>query len=156
MKEFVESLDENLVYHDHQVHTDHIDIFVHSNRESVLCPLCGQSSSRIHSRYQRTFQDLPIQGKQVHIHVLNRKYICSHSECTRKIFAEPLNCVKSNSQKSERLLDEITKVALEASSVTASGLLRDVGVAVGKSSICTILKKRIKLVDKDTCGAGPH
>jgi hypothetical protein len=53
MIEILETLDENLAYHDHEVYSGHIDIFVHSTRKSVLCSLCGESSSRIHSRYPR-------------------------------------------------------------------------------------------------------
>jgi len=64
LHEIIELLDENLVYHDHQVHADRIDIFVHSKRKSVLCPSCGYNSSRIHRRYEQSFYDVPIQGKK--------------------------------------------------------------------------------------------
>ena len=137
-------LDVNLVYHDHQVYSDHVDIFVHSNRKSVLCPLCGQSSSRIHSRYPRSFHDLPIQGKKVHIHLSNRKYFCFNPECRQKIFAESFDCFQPNSKKTNRLIDDIMKISLEVSSVTASRLLRDGAVAIGKSTICNMLKKTPK------------
>jgi transposase len=142
MRELIEMLDPNLVYHDHQVYSDHIDIFVHSNRESVLCPLCGNSSSRIHSRYDRSFADLPIQGKEVHLHIPNRKYLCLNAECPRKVFAESFDFLQSNAKKTTRLVDKIMNMSLETSSVTASRLLKDEGVEVSKTTICNMLKKK--------------
>jgi transposase len=145
MKELIEILDTNLAYHAHQVYSDHIDISVHSTHKSALCPLCGHRSSRIHSRYERRFDDLPIQGKKVHIHLLNRKYFCLNPECPRKIFAESFDFLQPNSRKTKRLNDKIMNVSLETSSVTASRLLKDEGVAIGKSAICNRLKKKEKL-----------
>ena len=144
MREIIELLDENLVYHDHHVYSDYIDVSVHSNRQSVSCPLCGQSSSRIHSRYHRSFHDLPIQGKEVRIHLINRKYFCLNLECPQKIFAESFDFLQPNSKKTNRLLDKILNTSLEVSSVTASRLLRDDSVKVGKSTICNMLKKNHK------------
>ena len=141
MRDLIKMLDANLVYHDHQVYSDHIDIFVHSNREFVSCPLCGQSSSRIHSHYPRSFNDLPIQGKEVHIHLLNRKYFCLNPECLRQIFAESFDFLQPNSKQTNRLNDKIMKISLETSSVTASRLLKDEGVDISKSAICNRLKK---------------
>jgi transposase len=144
MRELIETLDENLAYHDHEVYSDHIDFFVHSTRKSVFCPLCGESSSRIHSRYPRCFHDLPIQDKKVHIHLLNRKYFCLNPECKQKIFAESFDFLHPHSKKTTRLIDKIMKISLEVSSVTASKQLKDGVVNIGKSTICNMLKKRRK------------
>ena len=142
MQESIELLDENLVYHDHQVHADHIDIFVHSRRQSVLCPYCGYNSSRIHSRYTRSFYDLPIQGKKVCFFLLNRKYLCLNPECHRKTFAERFDCIMPHSKKSGRLQDIIVKIAIEVSSVTASKILSDGVVTISPSSISNLLQKK--------------
>jgi hypothetical protein len=85
---------------------------------------------------------LPIQGKKVYVYLLNRKYFCSNPECTHATFAESFNCLKPKSKKSERLIDEILKVSGEVSSVTASKLLSDSVVDIGKSTIYNLLKKR--------------
>jgi transposase len=142
LHEIIELLDENLVYHDHQVHADHITIFVHSKRKSVLCPYCGYNSSRIHSRYERSFYDLPIQGKKVCFSLLNRKYLCLNPECRRKTFAERFDCIMPNSKKSERLQDVIAKIAIEVSSVTASKILSDGVVDISPSTISNLLQKK--------------
>jgi transposase len=85
---------------------------------------------------------LPIQGKKVYVYLLNRKYLCSNPECTHTTFAEPFQCLKPKSRKSERLIDEILEVSVEVSSVIASRLLSDRVVDIGKSTICNILKNK--------------
>jgi transposase len=54
------------------------------------CPLCGQPSQRIHSRYLRTLSDLPWQGIPVTLRLHVRRFFCDESSCKRTIFAERL------------------------------------------------------------------
>ncbi len=56
----------------------------------VRCPLCFQPSQRIHSRYQRTFADLPWATFQVRLEVQVRKFFCENEACERRIFTELL------------------------------------------------------------------
>jgi transposase len=142
LQEMIEQLDENLVYHDHQVHADHIDIYVHSKREFAVCPYCGYNSSRIHSRYERSFYDLPIQDKKVCFYLLNRKYHCLNPKCRKKTFAERFDCILPHSKKSGRLEDKIVKIAIEVSSVTASKILSDGVVDISPSTISNLLQKK--------------
>ncbi|WP_081467102.1 transposase family protein [Acetivibrio clariflavus] len=58
------------------------------NCKEVTCPFCDRPSSRIHFTYNRTFQDLPIQGNKVFIIICNRKMFCDNSDCKHTTFAE--------------------------------------------------------------------
>lgn len=151
MQEFVRMLDENLTYLEHEISGDCIFITVESNREEVACPYCGKVSSRVHSVYERSFQDLPMQGKKVYVTIINRKYFCGNRKCPHTTFAEPFDFLKPKAKKSERLIDEIIKVSLEVSSVSASRLLRDGVADVSKSTICDMLKKNNR-----SAGQGKH
>lgn len=51
-------------------------------------PLCGFLSRRIHSRYIRQVSDLPCSGREVHLHVMARRFVCETAHCRRRIFAE--------------------------------------------------------------------
>ena len=144
MRDIVALLDNDLMYMDHKINNACIEIQVCSKRDEGICPYCGSPSSRIHSTYERSFQDLPIQGQKVYVTIYNRKYFCDNPQCSHKTFAESFTCLKPKSKKSERLMNEIMKVSLEVSSLTASRLLRDGVVDVGKSSICNYLKKNNK------------
>ena len=142
MDEFIKLLDENLDYLEHTIIEDTIYIYVTSNRKEVICPYCGKPSSKVHSTYERSFQDLPIQGKKVIVIINNRKMFCNNQKCSHTTFAETFKFLPYKGKKSKRLTDEIINLSLNVSSVTASGLLRDGITDVCKSTICNLLKKR--------------
>ena len=119
-----------------------IYLYVKSSRTDVMCPYCKSTSDKPHSHYQRSFQDLPIQGKKVIIVLENRKMFCKNPECGHKTFAETFDFLQPKAKKSNRLTDEIINISLNVSSITASGILRSGTVNVGKSTICNLLKKR--------------
>jgi len=149
MKDIIKMFDEDLVYLKHQVYNDRIKIFVCSSRESALCPYCGHSSSKRHSTYHRTFQDLSMQDKKVEIDLLTQKYFCLHPECPYKTFAERFDFIEPKAQKTKRVIDFVITIAIEVSSVTASKILSGRVVTICKSSICNLLKNiRPNKIDK--------
>lgn len=141
MNEIIHLLDPNLNYLYHELIDDVMYIFVESTLEAVTCPFCGTKSSKRHSSYQRSFQDLPIQGKKVEIVIQNRKMFCHNKECTYTTFAERFDFINHKSKKTKRLEDEIIRLSLNCSSVTAAKHLSKNTVRVGKSTICSLLKK---------------
>src|SRR5262245_4295812 len=54
------------------------------------CPQCGELAARVHSRYTRTFTDLPWQGRAVRIQLQGRRFFCRAAACPRRTFAERL------------------------------------------------------------------
>ena len=99
MKEIIAMLDENLRYLEHQSFDDYIVIVVESSRKEAPCLHCGKTSSRIHSIYERSFQDLPIQGRKVYIRIINRKYFCDNHDCPNRTFAEMFDFIKPKAKK---------------------------------------------------------
>ena len=144
MEDIVKMLDENIKYVSHKIQEGRIYIYVESNLEEVICPYCGQSSIWVHSRYQRTLQDLPIQGKKVTIIIGSRKFFCKNPKCTHKTFAENFAFAKPKAAKTDRLQAEILSVSLSQSSVSASQYLKKYTCDVGKSTICTLIKKGLR------------
>ena len=141
MEELVKMIDEKLEYVRHEIKEDRIKIYVKSRRTEAECPFCGEVSKKVHSIYERKFQDLPIGGKKVEIVIANRKYFCCNPECSNTTFAEMFECLPYNARRSKRLTEEIIRVSTEISSVRASTLLRKSVANVGKSTICELLKK---------------
>ena len=141
MEELIKLLDKNLEYLTHEIEKDVIKIYVKSKLESAQCPYCGIESSKVHSRKKRKFQDLPIQGKKVLIIMDRRKFFCINSDCSHKTFAETLDFIAIKGRKTNRLQDEILRVSLTQSSVSASKFLKRSVADVCKSTICTLLKK---------------
>ena len=142
MDEFIKLLDQNLDYVSYEIIGGICYITVASNRKEVSCPFCGCPSSKAHSTYARTFQDLPIQGKKVSIVIRNRKMFCKNPDCNHTTFAERFDFLSNKAKKTKRLEDEIAWLSLNCSSIAASDILRKNVVDVGKSTICSLLKKR--------------
>src|SRR5579859_273134 len=63
-------------------------ITVRPTSDTNLCPGCGASSGRIHSRYQRRLTDLPLAGRRVRLVVVARRFRCVTVMCGRRIFTE--------------------------------------------------------------------
>lgn len=64
-------------------------LIVHINQEPA-CPLCGQVSQSLHSRYCRCIQDLPWQGVAVQMWLTVGRFRCRNKRCSREIFCERL------------------------------------------------------------------
>ncbi len=142
MDEFIKQLDLNLDYISHEINNGKCYITVASNRKEVTCPFCGRPSSRIHSSYNRTFQDLPMQGNKVFIIIRNRKMFCDNSDCNHTTFAERFDFISCKAKKTRRLEDEIVRLSINCSSIAASKALKENVVDIGKSTVCNLLKKR--------------
>lgn len=141
MYEFVKSLDPALNYLTHEIREHKIIITVESSRYEIQCPYCGKASSRVHSVYKRSFQDLPLQDNQVIIMLNNKKFFCDNPECNHKTFAERFDFITSKSRKTKRIIEKILKISTAVSSVSASQILKEDMTIVSKSTICTLLKK---------------
>lgn len=134
-------LDPNLVLEKYEITDDVITLYVKSSNSKVVCPYCNTSSEKVHSNYVRSFQDLPIQGRKTTIILHNRKMFCNNPECEHTTFAEHFDFLEYKAKKTNRLKDEIIRVSLSQSSVSASEYLRKSVTDVKKSTICSYLKK---------------
>ena len=142
MDEIIKLLDANLQHVIHKIIGNTIFINVVSNRKVVICPYCGSLSSKVHSHYERSFQDLPIQGKKVRVILNNRKMFCNNPDCNHTTFAESFDFLKFKAKRTRRLENEIINISMNVSSLTATDLLKYSVADVGKSTICNLLKKR--------------
>jgi transposase len=141
MEELIKLLDKDLQYDSHDVCSNEIQIHLSSKRKKSECPYCSQESHQIHSRARRTLKDLPIQSMKVKIILSNNKYFCKNPECARKTFAERFAFFEPKATKTKRLQEEIMRVSLTQSSISASRYLKASIADVGKSTICNLLKK---------------
>jgi len=144
MDEMILLPDKRLIYVSHEIDEKTIRIYVKSSCLESKCPYCGKISNKVHSHYARVLQDLPIQGKKVKLIIDNKKYFCVNKECSHKTFAETFPFFDSKATKTKRLQEEILRVSLTQSSLSAAKYLRNSVADVGKSTICNLLKKTRK------------
>src|SRR5260370_17554050 len=71
---------------------------------SASCPLCQQSSERVHGRYGRTVADVPCGGRLVTLALPVRKFVCGTETCPQRVFTERLpDLVQSYARMTNRL-----------------------------------------------------
>jgi transposase len=80
---------------------------------TACCPDCAESSSAVHSRYQRQLTDLPWGARAVHLQLTVRKFVCRQPTCTRRIFTERLpELVAPSARKTTRLIAILRAIGL--------------------------------------------
>ena len=67
---------------------DAVQIHLYRTARTARCPNCRRRSHRVHSSYRRRIADLPVARSEVVLHLRVRRFRCSASKCSRRIFAE--------------------------------------------------------------------
>ncbi|SHF10155.1 zinc-finger of transposase IS204/IS1001/IS1096/IS1165, partial [Marinitoga hydrogenitolerans DSM 16785] len=111
MKEIIKMLDKDLKYIKHEIKDDTIYIYVKSKKKKAKCPVCGEETDKVHSKYTRSFQDLPIGGKKVTIILEMRIFKCKNKECSKKRFTEKFEFIQGRAKMTKRLEEEIANLA---------------------------------------------
>jgi transposase len=118
----------------------------------ACCPLCGQSSTRVHSRYTRRLADLPWHGLALKLVLYARKFFCDNPDCGRQIFTERLpELVAPYARRTRRLDEWFTAIGFAAGGAAGARLL---GV-LGLSATPAMLLARIRAYPL-TCDATPR
>jgi transposase len=60
---------------------DRVVVVCRARSVAASCPVCGQISSRVHSRYRRKLADLPWQGRVVSLTFWARRLHCANGTC---------------------------------------------------------------------------
>jgi transposase len=120
-----------------------IEVELRACRPSSLCPICGSSATRVHSRYQRTIADLPWEGVPVKILLQARKFFCSEERCSRSVFTEQLpGTVARHARRSCRSSEALSWVTLALGGRAGARLARKLGLLAGRSTLLRQLRKR--------------
>lgn len=99
--------------------------------DTAQCPICGQLSTRVHSRYRRTLADLPWQEIPARLMLWSRRFFCDTASCPRRIFTERLpGIVAPHARRTDRLGDWLRHIAFALGGEPGARLLRQLGVTV--------------------------
>ena len=90
--------------------TTELVVRIACQRSCAACPLCQQTSERVHGNYVRTVADLPCAGRRVILALTVRKFVCSAPTCPRQIFTERLpDLVQSYARMTNRLREAASR-----------------------------------------------
>jgi transposase len=119
-----------------QAEAGRITLVARTTAPGARCPLCGQPSRRVHSRYLRTLSDLPWQGIPLTLRLRVRRFFCDEISCERSIFAERLpEIVAHYARHTMRLDGWLTHVSFALGGEAGARLLQDLGVTVSGDTL---------------------
>lgn len=128
----------------------HLTLHLCSTQTMVPCPLCGQLTQRIHSRYERTLADLPCIDFSLTLIVQVCKFFCLNTGCRRRIFAERLSAVAAPwARKTVRFVQRLQSLALALGGAAGARLGAQLGYASCGSTLLNHLRP-VPLPDFET------
>ena len=107
------------------------------------CPDCGTWSARVHSRYMRKLNDLPIGGRRVQLVVRARRFFCDASSCRRWTFAERLDgTVAPKARRTGRLDEIVFCLAITLGGRPAAALAKRIEIKVSNDTLLRAVRRR--------------
>lgn len=110
-------------------------------KKQAKCPKCQQISSRRHSSYTRTIQDLPIGLKLVEIHLAIRRLRCTNTGCSKRTFAEQHLVVPRRGRRTSRLSENMTEIGIALGGLAGARLAGKLHMPVSGSTILRLLRQ---------------
>jgi transposase len=108
---------------------------------TTACPCCQQVSSRVHSYYTRSPQDLPISGQEVQFVLEVRRFRCQNPSCRQKTFAERLPVLPVRARQTARLGSVLDAIAVALSGQAGSRLSEDLAMPVSPDTLLRRAKR---------------
>jgi transposase len=113
-----------------------------ATRVAVACPSCTTHSSRVHGYYTRTVADLPWADVPVLLQLSLRRFVCTHSDCPRATFSEPLpEVVAPAARRSLRLANEQRQLGLQTGGEMAARIATRQGMPVSPATILRLVRR---------------
>jgi transposase len=106
-----------------------VTVTLKSVQAEPVCPLCGQISHAVHSRYWRKVADLPWAGICVQLKLQARRLFCRNPTCRRVIFTERLPLLAApHARRTKRMVEEQRQLALSEGGEAAARICRRQGM----------------------------
>jgi transposase len=122
---------------------DGITVVASAVAPQAACPLCGTSSSRVHSCYLRSFADLPCLRLPLRLNLYARRFFCDVPDCPRKIFTERLPEVAAPSaRRTLRLTEAFQEIAHALGGEPGARLACPLGMPTSGDTLLRALAQR--------------
>ncbi|WP_328766003.1 ISL3 family transposase [Streptomyces sp. NBC_00286] len=100
------------------------------------CSACGRTSSRVHDRYERRLQDLPLAGYAVRILLSVRRFVCADGTCPKRTFAEQIPGLTSpHARATDRLGALLDRIALALAGRAGARMASAMGLTAGRMGL---------------------
>jgi transposase len=112
---------------------------------TATCPCCQRISSRVHSYYTRSPQDLPISGQEVQFILEVRRFRCLNPSCRQKTFAERLPMLPVRARQTARLGTILDVIAVALSGQAGSRLSEHLAMPVSPDTLLRRAKRAMSV-----------
>ncbi len=135
------SLPNNLQIVDVFEDDDTITINCKSSLNYSVCPHCGKTNDKVHQKFVKLIQDLPLNKKDVTLKLTTRVFKCDNLNCNHFSYTENFNFVSPSEKKTKRLIDRIVLMSKDYSCRKVAKLLNDDGAIISKATVNNIYNK---------------
>lgn len=116
-----------------------LSLLTRTTAAQTVCPTCGHPSSRVHSRYWRTLQDLPWQDQAVTWRIQIRRFRCSH--CPGRVFVERIpGWMGSKARRTTRMAEAQTEIGMVLGGEAGARLSRRLGMPVSGDTVLRLIR----------------
>lgn len=124
--------------------------------DEAACPVCGEVSDRVHSRYVRQVSDLPAGGKYVRLQIVARRFFCAVAWCQRQIFAERFDddVLAERSRRTSRLDYIVHHLGLALGGRPAANFAKRLMIPVSNDTLIRMVRRRSATPDDGLHVAG--
>jgi len=113
-----------------------------SVQPEACCSVCHAATRRIHSRYQRTLQDLPCSSYAVTLVLQVRKFFCTNPTCERRIFTERLPEVTAPwARRTCRFAQHLVAIGLALGGAPGTRLSQRIGYSVSRNPLLQLISR---------------
>ncbi|MFD5475224.1 ISL3 family transposase [Streptomyces sp. NPDC127105] len=121
---------------------DAVAVSARTRDVAVPCPVCGTPTAKVHGYHHRTVRDVPVDGRQVVVHLHVRRLACPAPGCWRQTFHEQIpGLLERHQRRTVRLVGQISQVARELCGRAAARLAGLLAVPVSRSTALRHLRR---------------
>ncbi|MFB7500222.1 ISL3 family transposase [Streptomyces sp. NPDC056161] len=109
---------------------------------AVPCPVCGTPTAKVHGYHRRTMRGVPVDGRQVVVHLCIRRLACPAPGCRRQTFREQVpGLLERHQRRTVRLVGQISQVVRELCGRAVARLSGLLAVPVSRSTALRHLRR---------------
>lgn len=121
---------------------DAIVVTARTRGVAVPCPVCGSPTAKAHGYHRRTVADVPVDGRQVVVHLRVRRLACPILGCRRQTFREQIpGLLECHQRRTVRLAGQVSQVARELCGRAATRLAGLLAMPVSRSTALRHLQR---------------
>lgn len=116
-------------------------IDAHTTAPCQRCPACDHPSARVHSRYLRLIQDLPIADRPVRLLLRVRRFFCDDAACPKRTFAERLPAlVPYRARRTPRLSSALRAIGFATGGAAGARLAARLHLRASRQTLLRLLR----------------